>query len=161
MSFKQSEAEATADGQWPRANGYDPGLRTRDSGADYRGTPPLEVVQVNQAVLVRAVLMSSTLRTESAGFSRLQLRVDGGRWGMFDVAVMISTDAYKKVVEQRRRARQPRLGPLELLQAWSRWEISRRLHEDGSVPATITIAASQVDDFGAYACEIGRSIKLR
>ena len=47
-----------------------------------------------------------------------------------------------------------------LLKTWARWEIAMRLEEQGIIPQTITITASDVDDFGAYASDLGRTLQI-
>ncbi len=85
-------------------------------------------------------------------------RVDGGRNGMCNVTVMISQDAQRKLVGQLQRAR---FAPLEkgaMLKAWARWELAQRLEDHGVLPQAVTITASDLDDFGAYASDLGRSL---
>ena len=114
---------------------------------------------MNRATPLRAVLMSSEIRTGSSGFNRLVFKVDGCRNGMSQVTVMISQDAYRKLAQQLARARFHRIEPEQLIRAWARWEIGLRLAEHGLIPATITITASDLDDFGAYASDLARTLR--
>lgn len=109
---------------------------------------------------LRAVLMAAELQHGRSGFHRFQFRVDGGRSGMFNVTVQISEDAYRKLVGQLTRARFYPPEKVAMLKHWARWEIAQRLEECGAVPSTITIAVHDVDDSGAYATALGRSIAL-
>ncbi len=103
---------------------------------------------------IRAVLMSAEIRDSGSGFHRLTFKVEGGRSGMANVAVMISQDAHRKVSAQLSRARAGRFERDQLLKTWARWAISLRIEDLGVVPATITVTASDVDEFGAYALEL-------
>ena len=108
---------------------------------------------------IRAVLMSSEIMSGGTGFHRFVFKVDGGRSGMSNVTVMISQDAHRKLAQQMARAR---LAPVEkgaLLKSWARWEIALRLDEQGVLPATVTITARDIDDFGAYAVALGRTLQ--
>ena len=98
----------------------------------------------------RAVLMSAEIRESDSGFHRLTFKVEGGRAGMANVAVMISQDAHRKVQSQLSRARIGHFQKDQLLKAWARWAITLRIEDLGVVPATITITASDIDEFGAY-----------
>ena len=49
---------------------------------------------------------------------------------------------------------------LELLKTWARWEIALRYNELGTIPLTVTITARDVDDFGAYASDLGRTLQV-
>src|SRR5262249_28119562 len=100
------------------------------------------------------------IKSEGTGFNRLVFRVDGGRSGMIQVTVMISQDAFRKLSGQMARARFQRLDPLQLMKTWARWEIAMRLEDQGIIPATITITASDLDEYGAYASNLGRSMQL-
>ncbi|MBA4180444.1 MAG: hypothetical protein C0506_07640 [Anaerolinea sp.] len=109
---------------------------------------------------VRAVLMSAEIMNGGTGFHRLVFKVDGGRSGMSNVTVMISQDAHRKLSSQMSRAR---LGDIEkpaLLKRWARWEIALRFEEAGTLPATVTITARDVDDLGAYAMHLGRTLQV-
>lgn len=115
---------------------------------------------MSKTVPIRAVLMASDIKTGSTGFNRLVFRVDGGRNGMSQVTVMISQDAYRKLSQQMARARFQRVEPVQLMKTWARWEISMRLEDQGLIPSTITITASDLDDFGAYASDLGHTMQL-
>lgn len=115
---------------------------------------------MSKTLPIRAVLMSSDIKSESTGFNRLVFRVDGGRHGMVQCAVMISQDAYRKLSQQMARARVQRVEAVQLMKTWARWEISLRLEEHGLIPATITITASDLDDYGAYASNLARAMQL-
>ena len=104
--------------------------------------------------------MASEMKTGTTGFNRLVFKVDGGRNGMSQVTVMISQDAHRKLQQQMLRARYARIEPEQLIRAWARWEIGLRTAEQGFVPATITITASDLDDFGAYASDLARTMQL-
>lgn len=111
---------------------------------------------MNQAAPVRCLLMSAEYNNGTTGFHRLSFRVDQGRGrSIGDVAVMISVDAVRKLSTQLARARLPRIDRDRLLLTWARWEIQLHLEDTGAVPKTITIIASDLDDFGAYAHGIG------
>ena len=115
---------------------------------------------MSSTVPVRAVLMSSDIKNGSPGFHRLVFKVDGGRTGMAQVTVMISQDAHRKIAGQMVRARMQPVEKTLLLKTWARWEIAMRLEEQGIIPQTITITASDVDDFGAYASDLGRTLQI-
>lgn len=109
---------------------------------------------MSQVAPVRAVLMSSEIQSGGTGFHRLVFKVDGGRTGMTNVTVMISQDAHRKLVAQLIRARIQPTERTQLLKHWARWAIGLRQDEVGVIPATITITASDIDDFGAYASDL-------
>jgi len=114
---------------------------------------------MSQTIPIRAVLMASEIKNGSNGFHRFVFKVDGGRSGMANVTVMISQDAHRKLTQQMTRAR---IHPMErelLLKAWARWAIALRFDELGLLPATLTITASDVDDSGAYASDLGRTLR--
>ena len=115
---------------------------------------------MSSAPPVRAVLMSSEIMTGGTGFHRLVFKVDGGRMGMANVTVMISQDAHRKLAAQMARARIGQVEKLELLKTWARWEIALRYNELGTIPLTVTITARDVDDFGAYASDLGRTLQV-
>lgn len=115
---------------------------------------------MSKTVPVRAVLMSAELKSGSTGFNRLVFKVDGGRNGMAQVTVLISQDAHRKLTQQLVRARIGRTQPGALLKAWALWELGNRIEEHGLVPATLTITASDLDDFGAYASDLAHSMHL-
>ena len=108
---------------------------------------------------LRAVLMAAEVMKGAPGFHRLAFRVDAGRGSVEDVTVLISTDAERKLVGQLTRARLPRLDNGRLLQAWARWDMALRFRETGSLPRTITITATDLDELGAYANDLGRSLR--
>ncbi len=110
-------------------------------------------------VPIRAVLMSSEIMNGGTGFHRLAFKVDGGRSGMASVNVLISQDAHRKLVQQMTRARIQPVEKSALLKAWARWAIALRLDEQGTLPATITITSRDIDDFGAYATDFGRTLQ--
>ncbi|MBI2765263.1 MAG: hypothetical protein HYX53_05035 [Chloroflexi bacterium] len=113
---------------------------------------------MSSTIPVRAVLMSSDIKSGAAGFHRLVYKVDGGRSGMVMVAVMISQDAHRKLAAQLTRARLQPVEKSQLLKTWARWEIAMRLEYHGVIPQNITITASDVDDFGAYATDLARTL---
>jgi hypothetical protein len=102
--------------------------------------------------------MAAEIRDAGTGFHRLVFKVDGGRSGMSSVTVLISQDAYRKVAGQLARARVHPMDRAALLKDWARWEIAVRLDEQGIVPSTITITASDLDEFGAYAMALARAL---
>lgn len=107
---------------------------------------------------IRAVLMASEIQEPGHGFHKLVFKVDGGRQGMSNVTVMISQDAQRKLVSQMLRARFSATEKGALLNFWARWELAQRLEESGVLPSTLTITASDLDDFGAYATDFGRAL---
>lgn len=109
---------------------------------------------------IRAVLMSSEILNGGSGFHRLVFKVDGGRAGMSNVTVLISQDAHRKLVQQMARARFAPVEKATLLKTWARWEIALRLEETGVIPSTVTITSRDIDDFGAYACDLGRTLQV-
>lgn len=106
---------------------------------------------------VRAVLMSAEIKEGGNGFHRFVFKVDGGRSDMFSTTVLISLDACRKLTAQMQRARVQRLDRASLLKTWARWEIAMRLRQDGVLPSTVTITASDLDDYGAYAMDLAQS----
>ncbi|MGE5597526.1 MAG: hypothetical protein ACM3S1_15985 [Hyphomicrobiales bacterium] len=115
---------------------------------------------MSSTIPVRAVLMSSEIKNGGTGFHRLAFRVDGGRAGMTNVTVLISQDAHRKLAAQLIRARMQPREKSELLKTWARWAIAMRLEDHGVLPNTITITASDLDDFGAYAVDLGRHLQF-
>ncbi|MFN8618208.1 MAG: hypothetical protein U0837_14020 [Dehalococcoidia bacterium] len=115
---------------------------------------------MSSAIPIRAVLMSSEIMNGGTGFHRLVFKVDGGRAGMSSVTVMISQDAHRKLVMQMSRARFQPVEKTALLKTWARWEIALRYAEKGVLPGTVTITARDVDDFGAYASDLGRTLQV-
>lgn len=114
---------------------------------------------MSNTVPIRAVLMSAEIMNGGSGFHRLVFKVDGGRMGMTGVTVMISQDAHRKLVQQMSRARFPLIEKSALLKTWARWEIALRYQETGNFPGTVTITARDIDDFGAYATDLGRTLQ--
>lgn len=108
---------------------------------------------------VRALLMSSDIKEGGTGFHRLEYKVDGGRGSMSVVTVLISQDAHRKLAAQLSRARLLVADKPQLLKTWARWEIAMRLEDHGFLPRTLTITASDLDDFGAYAVDLGRHLR--
>lgn len=105
---------------------------------------------------VRCLLMSAEYNNGTTGFHRLSFKVDQGRGqSIGTVAVMISVDAVRKLSAQLLRARLPRIDRDRLLLAWARWEIQLHMEDHGTLPRTITVTASDLDDFGAYAHGFG------
>lgn len=107
---------------------------------------------------IRTVLLSAELQPGRTGYHRLRFRIGGGRSETADVTVQISEDAYRKVTGQLARARFHPEEKRSFLKRWAQWEITRRLLEDGALPSTITVAAHDVDDLGAYALDLGYSL---
>jgi hypothetical protein len=103
--------------------------------------------------------MAAEIRENGSGFHKLVFKVDGGRNGMSNVTVMISQDAQRKLTTQLQRARFSSQEKGVLLKSWARWELGQRLEEAGVLPTTLTITASDLDDFGAYASDFGRSLQ--
>lgn len=114
---------------------------------------------MSNAPPVRAVLMAAEVKDASHGFNRLVFKVDVGRSDMLTTTVLISQDAYRKLIAQLLRARIHHADRISLLKAWSRWEITARLDQFGSVAPTVTITAGDLDDSGAYAMDLARSLK--
>jgi hypothetical protein len=104
--------------------------------------------------------MSAEIMNGGSGFHRLVFKVDGGRSGMSSVTVMISQDAHRKLVQQMVRARFQVVEKASLLKTWARWEIAMRFEDSGSFPGTVTITARDIDDFGAYATDLGRTLRV-
>jgi hypothetical protein len=110
---------------------------------------------------LRTVLMVADIKAGGSGFHRLVFKVDGGaRGGISRVTVLISQDAHRKLVAQMTRARLRPVEPLLLLKTWARWEIAQRIQEHGMAPSSVTITASDLDDFGAYATDLGRTLQV-
>ncbi|MCC7363268.1 MAG: hypothetical protein IT303_02765 [Dehalococcoidia bacterium] len=114
---------------------------------------------MSSTIPVRAVLMSSDIKNGGTGFHRLDFKVDGGRSGMSSVTVLISQDAHRKLAQQLVRARVGHTERSALLKTWARWEIALRMEDQGVIPRTITITASDLDDFGAYAVDLARHLR--
>jgi hypothetical protein len=105
------------------------------------------------------MLMAADIRPEGNGFHRLNFKVDGGRNGMATVTVNISADAHRKLLSQMKRARFPNYPKDTLIKSWARWAIALRLEDLGVIPPTVTVTASDVDDFGGYASELNEILK--
>jgi hypothetical protein len=104
--------------------------------------------------------MAADIKAGGSGFHRLVFKVDGGaRAGISQVTVLISQDAHRKLAAQMSRARLRPVEPVLLLKTWARWEIAHRMEEHGVAPASVTITASDLDDFGAYATDLGRTLQ--
>lgn len=109
---------------------------------------------------LRTVLMAADIKASGAGFHSLVFKVDaGGRSGISQVTVLISQDAHRKLAAQMARARLRPIEPILLLKTWARWELAHRVKEHGVAPSSITITASDIDDFGAYASDLGRTLQ--
>jgi hypothetical protein len=115
---------------------------------------------MDSTIPVRAVLMSSEIMNGGTGFHRLVFKVDGGRSGMSNVTVLISQDAHRKIAQQMSRARFPVVEKTVLLKIWARWEIALRWQAQGALPGTVTITARDIDDLGAYASDLGRTLQV-
>lgn len=116
---------------------------------------------MNRDNALRTVLMSADIKTAGSGFHRLVFKVDrGGRAGISQVTVLISQDAHRKLASQMARARLRPVEPVLLLKTWARWEIAQRVELHGIAPASVTITASDLDDFGAYATDLGRTLQV-
>ncbi len=114
---------------------------------------------MSNTIPIRSVLMSAEIMNGGSGFHRLVFKVDGGRAGMSSVTVMISQDAHRKLVQQMIRARFQVVEKDSLLKTWARWEIALRYGDSGILPGTVTITARDIDDFGAYATDFGRTLQ--
>lgn len=108
---------------------------------------------------LRTVLMSADIKQGGTGFHRLVLKVERGRGNMSRVTVLISQDAHRKLTAQLARAHVRPAETLELLKTWANWELEHRVEEFGDAPASLTITASDLDDFGAYALDLGRALR--
>lgn len=113
---------------------------------------------MNRTTPLRTMLMSADIKTSGPGFHCLVFRVDCGQSSMSQVTVLISQDAHRKLASQMARARLRPVDSMTLLKTWARWEIRERMEEFGIPPASVTITASDLDDFGAYATALGRAI---
>lgn len=114
---------------------------------------------MTSTIPIRAVLMSSDIKADGTGFHKLTFKVDGGRSGVASVAVMISLDAHRKLTTQLARARMARVEKSVMLKTWCLWALAERLEDLGTLPSTLTITASDIDDFGAYASDLGRVLR--
>lgn len=102
----------------------------------------------------RAILMAADIRDSGNGFHRLRFKVEGGRARMSEVTVLISLDAHRKLLSQMGRSNRFAADKPRLLKSWAFWEIGQRTAEFGIAPATITVTASDLDEFGAYAAAL-------
>ncbi len=107
---------------------------------------------------VRAVLMVAEVQDAGYGFHRLVFKVDVGRSDMLTTTVLISQDACRKLTAQLQRARIHHVDRFGLLKTWARWEITMRLDQFGTLAPTVTITAGDLDDSGAYALDLARSL---
>ncbi len=114
---------------------------------------------MNNDLTLRTVLMSADIKNAGAGFHRLLFKVDPGRGSISQVTVLISQDAHRKLSSQLSRARMRPGDTLTLLKTWARWELEHRVRELGIVPTSLTITASDLDDLGAYAQDLGRLLR--
>ena len=108
---------------------------------------------------LRAVLMAADIKAGGPGFHRLVFKVNVARTHMTQVTVLISQDAQRKLASQMARAQFRPVSTDLLLKTWARWEIQQRSDPAGVPPVSITITASDVDDFGAYATDLGRTLQ--
>ena len=105
---------------------------------------------------IRCVMMSADIQPAGRGFHRLVFKVEQGRGAISQVTVLISQDAHRKLSSQLARVRLRPTDTLGLLKTWARWELEHRVETQGVVPASLTITASDLDDLGAYAMDLGR-----
>lgn len=113
---------------------------------------------MRRGVPLRAVLMALNIEESGKGFHRVTYKLDGGRNGAHRVTVMISADAYRKLVSQLSRLGVSRVNVSTLVQEWAKWAVAERIDDGGEVPDTMTITASDVDDLGAYAAGFASAI---
>lgn len=95
--------------------------------------------------------MSLRLETEERGFHTLSFRVAGGNADPSTVEVMISRDAQRKLHGQFRSVRVRSMPDRTLITEWGIWVVNERLDRTGSVPDTLAVVASDLDEYGAYA----------
>ena len=114
---------------------------------------------MNRAIPLRTVLMSADIKPAGAGFHRLIFKVERGRGAISQVTVLISQDAHRKLSSQLARIRVRPSDTLGLLKTWARWDLEHRVQDQGSVPTSLTITASDLDDLGAYANDLGRMLQ--
>ena len=107
---------------------------------------------------LRTVLMAADIKPGGKGFHRLVFKVERGRGAINQVTVLISQDAHRKLSSQMARMRMQQGDTLGLLKTWARWELEHRVNELGVVPSSLTITASDLDDLGAYATDLGRML---
>ena len=98
----------------------------------------------------------STVDTPN-GFNQLVFRVGTTRTSIETVTVLISNDAWRKLSAQLLRARMPKVERDQMLKRWAKWEIEAHA-EQGPLPGTLTITASDLDEYGAYATDFGRTL---
>lgn len=110
------------------------------------------------ATRLRSVLMSIRTADSPSGFNELVFRVSVNRTSIQSITVLISNDAQRKLAGQLLRARMPRVEREQMLKLWAKWEIGNRLEFGEPLPATLTITASDLDEYGAYATDFGRSL---
>jgi hypothetical protein len=111
---------------------------------------------MNSGTSIRTVLMSADIKPSGPGFHRLVFKVELGRGGISQVTVLISQDAHRKLASQLARVKMRPGDTLGLLKTWARWELEHRVQDLGVVPSSLTITASDLDDLGAYAMDLGR-----
>jgi len=95
--------------------------------------------------------MSLRLETEERGFHILSFRIAGGVTDATTVEVMISRDAQRKLIGQFRSIKVRTMLDRTLITEWGIWVVNDRLERTGSVPVTVAVVASDLDEFGAYA----------
>jgi hypothetical protein len=105
----------------------------------------------------RSVLMSIRTAQSGNGFNELVFRISVDRSTIQTVTVLISNDAQRKLAGQLTRARMPKVERDQMLKLWAKWELAMRA-EEGTLPSTLTITASDLDEYGAYATDFGRSL---
>ncbi len=114
---------------------------------------------MSKTVQLRCLLMSAEYNNGTTGFHKIAYKVDQGRGqNIGTVSVMISVDAVRKLSAQLLRARLPRIDRDRLLLSWAKWEIQLHMEDHGTLPKTITVTASDLDDFGAYAHGFGNML---
>jgi hypothetical protein len=101
--------------------------------------------------------MSIRVADTPNGFNQLVFRVAVSRNSIETVTVLISNDAWRKLNAQLVRARLPKIERDQMLKRWARWEIELRA-ELGPLPSTLTITASDLDEYGAYATDFGSTL---
>lgn len=110
---------------------------------------------------IRAVLISTDLRGAAGyGFHRFVFRLEGGGRPLGNVTVQISQDAFEKVTRQLSNGTNARADGLTVLRTWAQTELTLRLRDPRNIAPLITITATDVDDLGGYASELGRNLKV-
>jgi hypothetical protein len=110
---------------------------------------------------IRAILISTDLRDAAGhGFHRFVFRIEAGSRAVGNVTVQISQDAFEKLTRQLARDSGARADGLTVLRTWAHTELMGRMRDPQNIAPLITITASDVDDFGGYATELGRSLKV-